>query len=225
MERPKLLNVTQERRKTAIDQLILDSSPDADFFLLLILSILIVVPGLLINNAAVIIGGMVVAPLLSPILSLALGVVLSDFKLIGRSLRTLAISLGVIALFAAIIALFYTEHPAGSEIQSRSSASVTYLIIAIASGVAAAYALIDEQLTARLPGIAVSVALLPPVAVAGIGIAYGNINLITGSLAQFGLNLIGIVFSSMILFSLMGFYPVRKEVEKKLKETAKQEVA
>lgn len=223
MQRPQIFAITQAERKTAIDCLIDQSSPKFGFFLLLTLAILIVVPGLFLNNPAIIIGAMVVAPLLSSILSLALGVTIADFNLIIRSARTFLIAIAITIIASFIMSLFYHDTPMNEEILSRSLPSLSYLIVAIASGIAASFALVRPNMSATLPGIAVSVSLLPAIAVTGIGIALGDLHVVTGSLALFGLNLLGIIFSSIVIFSLFGFYVARKESEKKLGEEQKEQ--
>lgn len=222
MKRPDAFAITQQERKEVIDNLIELSSPKFDFFLLLTLSIFIVTPGLFLNNAAIIIGAMVVAPLLSSMLSLALGVTIADFKLIVRSLRTLLIAILLVALISFVMSLFYNGVELQHEILSRSQASLSYILVAIASGVAASFANIRPNMSATLPGIAVSVSLLPAIAVTGIGIAFGNLSMITGSLALFGLNFLGIIGSAIVVFSLFGFFSARKESQKKLDQEERE---
>lgn len=89
-------------------------------------------------------------------------------------------------------------------------------IIAILAGFAASFALVKPQLNETLPGIAISVAIIPPLAVTGIGIANLNLLLISGSFLLFLVNLIGVVFASMITFSLMNFYAQRSEAKKSI---------
>jgi uncharacterized hydrophobic protein (TIGR00271 family) len=218
MKRPNIFAITQQERKQAIDSLIEQSSPKFDYFLLLTLAIFIVVPGLFLDNASIIIGAMVVAPLLSSILSLALGVTIADFDLIIRSARAFAIAIAVTIAVSFVMTLFYHGATVNGEIVSRALPSLSYLIVAIASGVAASFALVRPNLSVTLPGIAVSVSLLPAIAVTGIGIAQADAKLITGSLALFGLNLLGIIFSAIVIFSLFGFFVARKESEKKLEQ-------
>src|SRR5690606_29373548 len=119
---PKLFAVSVEQRKQTIDQLVEVSLLTSDYLLLLGLSVLIVVSGLHLNSASVIIGGMVVAPLLSPIMATALGVVLADFKLMKKAVITLMISVAMVVVFSAIMTLFFPGRGFGTEILERSSA-------------------------------------------------------------------------------------------------------
>jgi len=87
-------NITDNDKVLAIEDLIGDSTPRPSFFFLIILSVLMATCGLLINNSAIIIASMLIAPILSPILSLGLGIVIADGNLMSRSIFTLLKSSG-----------------------------------------------------------------------------------------------------------------------------------
>lgn len=205
-------HLTSKDKTNAIEKLIQNSTPSNDFFLMIILSMLMATFGLLINSAAVIIGSMLIAPMLYPILSLSLGITISDQKLVMRSIWTIIKSLAYgIASSAIITALFSYQHfDIGSEIISRAQPSLAYAIIATIAGIAASFALVKPKLSEMLPGIAISVALIPPLASTGIGIARFNWDIVSGSFIMFSINAVGIVFSSIVVFSLMNLYVKRK---------------
>ncbi|MDH4330488.1 MAG: TIGR00341 family protein [Candidatus Moranbacteria bacterium] len=217
-------NLTEKDKSRAIDNLISESTPRQDFFLLVILSILMATFGLLTNSAAVIIGSMLIAPILYPILSLSLGIVIADFRLISRSFYTLVKSIVFGVSASALTTIFFkpkffnleTEEARllFSEILSRTEPTIIYGAIAVVAGLAASFALIKPHLSETLPGTAISVALIPPLAVTGIGIATLDWNIISNSFMLFMVNTIGIIFASMIVFSLMHLYIKREEVRK-----------
>ncbi|MBN2197904.1 TIGR00341 family protein [Candidatus Wolfebacteria bacterium] len=214
-------NLTEEDKSEAVEKIMKGSAPSHDFFLMVVLSILMATFGLLLDNAAVIIGSMLIAPILYSILGLSLGVSISDLKLISRSLYTVSKSM-FLGIAAAVLATLLFSTQIGSEltpeIMSRTHPSLLYMSIAIIAGFAASFALVKPQLSETLPGIAISVALIPPLAVIGIGIANLNWQVISGSLLLFIVNTIGIVFASMITFSLMNFYVKRKLIRKTIKK-------
>ena len=197
--KPKIFDLPEPERQKAIGVLLEESVPDADFFVLLVLSSFIVVPGLLINNAAIIIGGMVVAPLL---------VWLYD---------AVFLSVGLVFLGALLMALFSPDRIVNAEIEARATVSFAHSVVAIASGVAAAFALVKPKISATVTGIAVSVSLLPPLATAGIGASMLDWRLVSGSIGLFLVNCLGIILAATVIFSLLGFYPERKQTERKLK--------
>ena len=219
-------NLTEKDKTVAIERLIKGSTPTQDFFLMVILSILTATFGLLLNNVAIIIGSMLIAPILYPILSLALGIIISDFQLITRAGYTILKSaLFGIAASAIVTVLFSSQFTQiTSEIVLRVHATLPYVIVAIIAGFAGSFALVKPQLSETLPGIAISVALIPPLAVTGIGIAKFNLAIISGSLVLFLINAVGIMFAGMITFSLMNFYVKRREAHETVeKEDRKAE--
>ena len=214
-------NLTEKEKTDAVEGLIKNSTPHQDFFMMVIFSILMATFGLLLDSPAVVIGSMLIAPILYPILSLSLGIVMSDQKLITRALFTILKSAGLGIAAAVIITLFLSDQGSEltSEIIARTYPSLLYIAVAVIAGLAVSFALIKPQLNETLPGIAVSVAIIPPLAVIGIGIAKLNWAVISGSFLLLLINILGIIFASMIIFSLMNLY-VKKKVAQ---EVAKKE--
>jgi uncharacterized hydrophobic protein (TIGR00271 family) len=209
-------NLTNKDKSEAIKHLIKASTPRQDFFFMTVLAVLTATFGLLLNNSAVIIGSMLIAPILYPILSLSLGITMSDSKLIYRSSYTLVKSsiLGVLSAAAATLLFTGRFTEITPEILLRTYTSLPYVVIAIIAGLAGSFALVKPQLNETIPGIAISVALIPPLAVVGIGIAKFSWTIVSGSLLLYLVNVTGIVFASMLVFSLMDLYRKRGEADR-----------
>jgi uncharacterized hydrophobic protein (TIGR00341 family) len=213
----------QERDKDgAIERVISESTPRPEFFLMVFLSVLMATFGLLIDNAAVVIGSMLIAPILSPVLSLSLGVIILDIHLILRSFYTLMKSI-VMAVISATAATFLFAPLAGldwqlnSEIISRMEPSVMFVAIALVAGFAASFALMRPELNSSLPGVAVSVAVIPPLAVVGIGFATMNWTMLVNSSWLFLANLISIMVAGMLVFFFTDLHEKRNLVKKVVK--------
>ncbi len=204
-------NIDEKDKSNAIRELISDATPRPSFFFLVGLSILMATLGLLINNASIIIGSMLIAPIMSPLLSMALGIVTAEERVISWSFITLAKAIGYSLIFSIVVTWLFGAHVDlyNVEIMSRTEPSIIYLIVAIISGVATSYARVKPELNETLPGTAIAVALVPPIAVTGIGIATLNWALATGAFQMFILNCIGVVLSAMLMFSLMNLYSKR----------------
>jgi uncharacterized membrane protein len=95
------------------------------------------------------------------------------------------------------------------QILARIRPNLLDLGIAVASGVAGAYAYSKEEINKTLAGVAISVALVPPLAVAGIGIGWMDWSVFSGAMLLLGTNLAGIVMSAAITFLVLGFSPFR----------------
>jgi uncharacterized hydrophobic protein (TIGR00271 family) len=203
--------IGRERRAEVRVQLREDCYPDFDYFLFVVLSCVIATLGLLIDSPATIIGAMLVAPLMSPIIGIGLASITGD----GRLLSNAVISLALGALLAILIAFLITvinrylpfivleELP--DAVLSRTQPSPFDLGIALAGGLAAAFALAQPQLSAALPGVAIATALMPPLCTAGIGLAMGRLDVAGGSFLLFITNSVTIAFASMLVFFALGF--------------------
>lgn len=201
-------------KKVTVKRLIDESRTTRDYYFLLIISTLITTMGLLLDSPAVVIGGMLISPLLTPLLALGLGIITNNRLSIARAVFNIARSVGVVLGVSFLTAFIIgVREPVSGEIFQRTRVTLPYLYIAILSGVAATYAWIKPKISTSLPGVAVAIALVPPLCVTGIGLSIFDRFFVTGSLQLFLINLIGIVGSATVLFSLFGFHDMR-ETEK-----------
>jgi len=218
----KWLNInkklTDTRKAIVLNDLIESASPGVDFFVLIILSCAIATFGLIINSPAVIIGAMLVAPLMSPIMALSMASISGLSLLFKRSLTATLVGTASAIALSALLSFFIFRLPYGilaeipSEVLSRTSPSLIDMGIALAGGAAAAYAIAHPRLSAALPGVAISTALMPPICTIGIGISFLNPSIFLGALLLFATNLAAISFAGILTFALMGFRP-RKSSE------------
>jgi len=208
--------VTLERRAEVQVQLREASHPDFDFFLLVVLSCVIATLGLLTNSAAVIIGAMLVAPLMSPIIGLGLASLTGDTKLLRDAISALGRGALLAVLMSALLAAvnrylpFITLQELPQEVLARIRPSPIDLTIALAGGLAAAFALAQPGLSAALPGVAIATALMPPLCTVGIGIALGRWDVAGGAALLFVTNAVTIAFAATLIFFILGFSPRRE---------------
>lgn len=177
------------------------------FLVLMVLSVLLAVSGLFANSAPVIIGAMILAPMMAPIISLAMGLARADTSLLQSSLRTLAggtlLALGCAMGMTWLIPLD-TLTP---EMQSRLTPTLLDLGVAVIAGIAGAYANAKEEVAKSLAGVAIAVALIPPLAVVGIGLGWADLVVAGGAFLLFITNLVGIALSAALTFLVLGFAP------------------
>jgi len=167
--------------------------------------------GLALNSSAVIIGAMLIAPLLAPVVGLGLALAIGDGRLALEVASIVVVSTLAVILVGALLALalplpFQTVT---TEIAARTRPTTLDLVIAVASGLAGAVVTVARRsrLSGAVPGVAVAVALVPPLAVTGYGIGTGwNWPIIRGSLLLYGANLAGIVMSGMVVFLVAGMH-------------------
>ncbi len=179
------------------------------YVVMMVLSTLITAFGLYANSSPVIIGGMILAPLISPIVSFSMGVVRYDVNMLKYSLKTIMIGTIASLAFAAAVSLIIPLQIITSEIGARLSPTLLDLGIAVVSGIAAAYAHAKEGIAKSLAGVAIAVALVPPLVVAGIGIGWWNWDVFSGAFLLYLTNLSGIIMFAGLTFLLLGFAPFK----------------
>ncbi len=207
---PLFKSASEERFKELFQILRGDSKVNFTYLALMIISTLLATFGLFANSAAVIIGAMLVAPLMTPIVSISMGLLRADSKIIADSLFKIGIGIFLAILASSILAYLLPNFEITSEMEARINPTLLDLGIAILSGVAAAFSKSFKEIAQNLAGVAIAVALVPPLAVAGVGLGYGNIAAFLGAFLLFFTNLVGIIIAAVITFQLLGFSSVVK---------------
>ncbi|MBZ0186111.1 MAG: TIGR00341 family protein [Candidatus Obscuribacterales bacterium] len=181
-----------------------------DFVVLLGTSTIIATLGLFQNSAAVIIGAMIIAPLMRPLMGLAYGSLIANVFLIRRALWTVFVGTIVSVFIAFLFATLLQGIEVTSEISSRIHPNLLDMGVAIFAGCAGAYCQTRKELADTLAGVAISVALVPPLGVVGIGLALGQSKIWLGAGLLYATNLVGIAFAAIIVFLLMGYGPIKR---------------
>ncbi|MEN8212784.1 MAG: TIGR00341 family protein [Pseudomonadota bacterium] len=182
-----------------------DAKVSSTYLTLILLSTILATFGLFANSAAVVIGAMLLAPLMSPIISFSMGLLRGDMDLLNSSF--IKINLGVIlALMASfLLTLMIPQVDLSNEIEARIHPNLIDLGVAIIAGIAAAYTKSSKELMSSLAGVAIAVALVPPLATAGIGLGRGELAIFYGASLLFITNLIGITLASTLTFQFLGY--------------------
>ena len=181
--------------------------------------------GLISNSTAVVIGAMIVAPLMDPILSLAFGLTIADNQLTNRSAITVLIGALTVVITAWLLASIFGASEVNPEITARTAPNLIDLVIAVAAAVAGAFTLSRDRLSNSIAGVAIAVALVPPLCVTGIGLSMGpemvavfgrgtvtglHNQVSEGSFLLFLANLIGITVASLVMFMLQRYGRLQK---------------
>jgi uncharacterized hydrophobic protein (TIGR00271 family) len=181
------------------------------FWLLLLLAAVIASAGVVSDSTATVIGAMIVAPLMTPILGIVLGVVVADVAnvrrclllLVGGSLAVLAIS-WVFGLFVPYPVVAATN----AQVAARVAPRIVDLVAALATGAVGAVALARSDISDTLPGVAIAISLVPPLAVVGLTLESGASREALAALLLFTTNVVAILASGIVV---MAFYRVRPE--------------
>lgn len=200
-QRRSLEDLTQDLDLTAGDT----GAKRSAFWTMLTLSAVIAAGGVLTDSTATVIGAMIIAPLSTPIMGIALGAVQRR-----RNGALAFVAFGCL-LVVVIGLLFSLVVPRGfnllsdSQISGRTSPGLLDLIAAVATGFAGAVALARKDVAAVLPGVAISISLVPPLVVVGVCLGQGAGWLALGALVLFLSNLLALVFAGMLVFAVLGY--------------------
>lgn len=226
----RLLRVSEGRKPEIYAEVFRSAEfADLNYWLEITFSTSIAVLGLIVNSPAVIIGAMLISPLMGPIIASGLAIALGDFYLGLKAFTNVLLSILGSILLAAVITWVLPFRTPTPEILARVQPTLLDLGIAVLSGMAGAIVVCrggqGGGVTA-LPGVAVAVALMPPLGVVGFGLGIGwDWPIIRGGGLLFLTNLVAIIFSSfLVFFSVhMDTAGVRAQINKWLEEHEKSE--
>ena len=175
-----------------------------DFVALICFSTALAALGLMLNSAPVIIGAMLVAPLMTPILGASLSLIQGNRVLMVDCSKSLLFGYFCALILGVLLGIFGSLYGVTDQMQSRSDPDVPDLLIALISGMAAAYCYSRPRLVSALAGVAIAAALVPPIATAGIAIALAEQEIAIGATLLFTTNVVFIVIGASVTFFTLG---------------------
>lgn len=219
----RLLHINPETQPQLYKQIYESAEiASASYLLDLFFSAGIATLGLVLNSPAVVIGAMLISPLMGPILASGLAFAASDIYLGIKSTVTLVGSvLAAIAFSATLVWLLPFQAPTG-EILARTQPNLLDLGVAVFSGLAGSVVTarsLSGGAASPLPGVAIAVALMPPLCTVGFGVGSGwNWQIISGAGLLFLTNFVAIAASAFLVFYLLGMDA--PEVRARISESA-----
>jgi uncharacterized hydrophobic protein (TIGR00271 family) len=184
------------------------ASKRSAFWTMLTLSALIATAGVLTDSTATVIGAMIIAPLATPIMGVALGLATREAGAAARSAR-FVVAGGVLVVLIGTV--FGWGLPSSfdllgnSQISGRTSPGLLDLVAAVATGFAGAIALARRDVGTVLPGVAIAISLVPPLAVVGVCLGDGAPGLALGALVLFLSNLVALVLAGTLVFTVLAY--------------------
>lgn len=214
---PKRRQLTAQQRDDVFGQLYYEG-PDLGPFLsrfaaLMAMAVLIASFGLAQNSAPVVIGAMLISPLTTPLLGFATALVLGTPRrqlsslliLVGASVGGVAVAAGVMWLLPESRTLTSTSQ----QLLDRTTPDLLDLAVAVVAGAAGAYVLVRREAISVAPGVAIAVALVPPLATIGMTLEVGRSDLADDALLLYLTNLAGIILAAALVMLLLGVSPRR----------------
>ena len=179
------------------------------YWLLLVLSTVIASAGVVSNSTATVIGAMIVAPLMTPILGTVVGVVLADAGNLRRCLVLLIAGAAAVVALSWLLGLFVpfpVVAATNSQVASRVTPEVVDLVAALATGAVGSVALARSDISDTLPGVAIAISLVPPLAVVGLTLESGAPRQSLGAFLLFTTNVVAILASGIVVMALYRAY-------------------
>ena len=194
-----------EDAKDVLAEQELYSSLSFQFIIILSAASLISSLGLMSDSTVTIVGAMLIAPLMKPIMSLSYGINTGDTFLKIRSVFTLIIGIGITLVISFLSEQILDLHVLTNEMMVRTKPNLFDLGVAVAAGISAAIAMTRKSVSDSLPGVAIAVAIVPPLCVSGISLSMGEMSAFFGSLLLFLINLFAITISAVLVFTFSGY--------------------
>lgn len=202
---PGIRHLAPEQRDAITNRLRGFGELDVAFLLQSVFACLIATFGLHLNSTAVIIGAMIVAPLMAPLMATAGALAIDDPALLRASVTTLISGIIVSLLVSVGVSLVITVPDLTTEILARTQPTLLDLGVALAAGAVGAYAHLKRDVKDALPGVAIAVALMPPLCSVGITLVAGSWRLAAGAAMLFVTNLAGIIVAATLTLMLGGY--------------------
>ncbi|WP_328393092.1 TIGR00341 family protein [Nocardia sp. NBC_00416] len=178
------------------------------FWLMLVLSGVIAVSGVVGDSTATVIGAMIVAPLSVPILGVGLGITTGRARLVVQSLLLVVAGAAAVVALGILVAQTLpnpTDVLANSQVLGRTSPRLVDLTAALATGLVGAIAVTRRDVGDVLPGVAIAISLVPPLAVVGVCLGSGAPNLALGAFVLFASNMIAMIITTTLVLVFTGY--------------------
>jgi uncharacterized hydrophobic protein (TIGR00271 family) len=175
------------------------------FWTLLLLAAIIASAGIVADSTATVIGAMIVAPLMTPILGMVLAITTRDGPNLLRSFVLVTSGALVVIAIAYLIGVSVPYDITGatsSQVAGRINPRLIDLIAALATGAVGSFAMVRSDVSDTLPGVAIAISLVPPLAVVGITLEAGAGDEAEGALLLFMTNVGAILLTGIIVMSL-----------------------
>ncbi len=160
---------------------------------------------------------MVIAPMLSPNIALALATTLGDKDLLKQSIITNLSGVTISLSISVVIGFLWPYGFEAEELLSRTDVRASSIIIAIVSGAAGVLSL-ASGISSALVGVMMAAALLPPAVTFGIMLGAGDESAAIGAFLLLVVNIVCVNLAAKLTFMMKGVAPRTWYEKKKVKE-------
>lgn len=212
----RLAGLDPATRPTVIRAMLKPRAGEAvGYWLQLMMAAALATLGLALNSTAVVIGAMLIAPLMRPIVELAMGLATGSASLVFRAGQRTVASIIAVTAVAALISWLLPFHSITHELAARTVPSLLDLVVAAACALAGAYATLfsASEMASTAAGTSIGISLAPPLCTLGYALSIGEWQMARGAALLFTANVTGIVTVAGLVFVIVGFGQVDVRVE------------
>ena len=207
---PKQNDNTSKRERISREELRDDLEPGSRvtriYLAQVVISCIVAAIGMIRDSVALVIAAMVIAPLLLPSMSLALGTTIGDLRMIFRSVLASAAGIATGLVLSVLIGLTVPFDGQVDQLATRSAVSYTDIVVAFAAGAAGALS-VTTGVSAALVGVMVAVALVPPLVAAGLFFGAGDYAAAGMAATLLATNVVCVNLAAVGVFLLQGILP------------------
>ncbi len=185
----------------------------SNYIIFTIVSAIVATAGLILDSPSIVVGSMVIAPLIGPAMASSVGTVIKDDELFFQGVKSQFVGVGVSIFSATVFAAVARVVIAPelnlyviNQIAERINPGILSLAVALGAGIAGSLSLTSGA-SAALVGVMIAVALIPPAATVGLGIAYLDFNIVLGSFILVLVNLLSINLAGLVTLWVKGYRP------------------
>jgi hypothetical protein len=166
--------------------------------------------GLLLDAPALVVLGAVFAPLLAPVVGLALGTVVGSYKFFASSLVGMVIGsllVFIVGLVAGWVGQIWLPSSLILGYMNAELSWINFIVLAVGAVFTSA-TMAHHERSPSAPSVAMAYTLYPPLAVAGIGLTSGAPHLFPDGLVVFAIYLTLAVLIGAVTLAFLGFRPM-----------------
>lgn len=224
----RTLGLKPERRAPVVAAMLAPRTGEAaGYWLQLLMAAALATLGLALDSTAVVIGAMLIAPLMRPIVELAMGLATGSSPLAFRAGARSVLSITVVVGAAAAISWSLPFREVTGELAARTAPSLLDLFVAAACALVGAYATMfaTSDMASTAAGTSIGISLVPPLCTLGYGISIGDGTMAVGAGLLFTANITGILLVASLVFVVVGFGQVGTTDEIEAGDQAAQDFA
>lgn len=186
------------------EELVRQDAGSASYVILLVAVSIIATFGILVDKAEITIGAVLLAPTMIPLLSLSVGIAHGRAETILNALAHISMSILVVVTVAFFLTFLIPVVDIPEEAKQRAQPHIVDLLVAFCAGAVGMYAFLHKDVPESLAGVAVSVSLVLPLTVVGMGLAWREPLLSLGATVMFFTNLIAVIAAAVAVLMVYG---------------------